>query len=103
MLALVVAVTFVSALAWSGVGLIAFVPLVGLAVFPLQIIALVIRTFLFQPFNVLTHLTKALHAGHDQMKLFLSKRLLQKINRSPAHRFHGPVRRRHPHHGTGCC
>ena len=32
--------TFASALAWSGVGLIAFVPLVGLAVFPLQIAAL---------------------------------------------------------------
>ena len=35
-LALVVAATLASALAWSGVGLIAFVPLVGLAVVPLQ-------------------------------------------------------------------
>jgi hypothetical protein len=34
--ALVAAATLASALAWSGVGLIAFVPLVGLAVFPLQ-------------------------------------------------------------------
>src|SRR5439155_4509824 len=42
-LVLVLAATFVSALAWSGVGLIAFVPLVGLAVFPLQIAALVLR------------------------------------------------------------
>jgi hypothetical protein len=45
---LVVAATFASALAWSGVGLIAFVPLVGLAVFPLQIAALLLRGLLFQ-------------------------------------------------------
>jgi hypothetical protein len=32
----------------SGVGLIAFVPLVGLAVFPLQIAALLIRGLLFE-------------------------------------------------------
>jgi hypothetical protein len=47
-LALVVAATLASALAWSGVGLIAFVPLVGLAVFPLQIAALLIRGLLFE-------------------------------------------------------
>ncbi len=47
-LALVVAATFVSFLAWTGVGLIAFVPLVGLAVFPLQIAALVIRGLAFE-------------------------------------------------------
>ena len=47
-LALVVAATFASALAWSGVGLIAFVPLVGLAVFPLQILALIIRGLAFE-------------------------------------------------------
>jgi hypothetical protein len=46
--AVVVAATFVSALAWSGVGLVAFVPLVGLAVFPLQIVALVIRGLVFE-------------------------------------------------------
>ena len=34
--------TLASALAWSGVGLIAFVPLVGLAVFPLQLAALLV-------------------------------------------------------------
>lgn len=45
---LVLAATLVSALAWSGVGLIAFVPLVGLAVFPLQILALVLRGLVFQ-------------------------------------------------------
>jgi hypothetical protein len=45
---LVIAATLASALAWSGVGLIAFVPLVGLAVFPLQIAALVIRGLVFQ-------------------------------------------------------
>jgi hypothetical protein len=47
-LALVVGATFASALAWSGVGLIAFVPLVGLAVFPLQIAALLVRGVLFE-------------------------------------------------------
>jgi hypothetical protein len=46
--ALVVAATLVSALAWSGVGLIAFVPLVGLAVFPLQIAALLLRGLAFE-------------------------------------------------------
>jgi hypothetical protein len=40
--------TLVSALAWSGVGLIAFVPLVGLAVFPLQIAALIVRGLVFE-------------------------------------------------------
>jgi len=39
--------TLVSALAWSGLGLIAFVPLVGLAVWPLQIMALVVRGLAF--------------------------------------------------------
>jgi hypothetical protein len=47
-LALVVGATLVSALAWSGVGLIAFVPLVGLAVFPLQIVALILRGLAFE-------------------------------------------------------
>jgi hypothetical protein len=45
--ALVIAATLVSALAWSGVGLIAFVPLVGLAVFPLQLAALLLRGLAF--------------------------------------------------------
>jgi hypothetical protein len=48
MFGLVVAATLASALAWSGVGLIAFVPLVGLAVFPLQLAALVIRGLVFE-------------------------------------------------------
>ena len=47
-LAMVVAATLVSALAWSGVGLIAFVPLVGLAVIPLQLAALLIRGLVFE-------------------------------------------------------
>jgi hypothetical protein len=47
-LGLVVAATFASALAWSGVGLIAFVPLVGLAVFPLQLAALLLRGLVFE-------------------------------------------------------
>jgi len=46
--ALVVAAMLASALAWSGVGLIAFVPLVGLAVFPLQLAALVLRGLVFE-------------------------------------------------------
>jgi hypothetical protein len=45
---LVAAATLASALAWSGVGLIAFVPLVGLAVFPLQVAALLLRGFVFE-------------------------------------------------------
>jgi hypothetical protein len=45
---LMVAATLASALAWSGVGLIAFVPLVGLAVFPLQIAALLMRGIVFE-------------------------------------------------------
>lgn len=45
---LVGAATLASALAWSGVGLIAFVPLVGLAVFPLQIAALLVRGVVFE-------------------------------------------------------
>jgi len=47
-LALVVAATLASALAWSGVGLIAFVPLVGLAVVPLQLAALLLRGLVFE-------------------------------------------------------
>lgn len=47
-LVLVVAATFASFLAWSGVGLIAFVPLVGLAVFPLQLVALLVRGLVFE-------------------------------------------------------
>jgi hypothetical protein len=45
---MVVAATLASALAWSGVGLIAFVPLVGIAVFPLQIAALLVRGLVFE-------------------------------------------------------
>jgi hypothetical protein len=47
-LGMVLAATTASALAWSGVALIAFVPLVGLAVVPLQIIALVVRGLVFE-------------------------------------------------------
>ena len=45
---LVAAATLASALAWSGVGLIAFVPLVGLAVIPLQIAAFLLRGLVFE-------------------------------------------------------
>jgi hypothetical protein len=47
-LVMLVGATFASALAWSGVGLVAFVPLVGLAVFPLQIMALLLRGLVFE-------------------------------------------------------
>ena len=47
-LGVVIGATFASALAWSGVGLIAFVPLVGLAVFPLQVAALLVRGLVFE-------------------------------------------------------
>jgi hypothetical protein len=47
-LGVVIAATLASALAWSGVGLIAFIPLVGLAVFPLQILALLLRGLVFE-------------------------------------------------------
>jgi hypothetical protein len=46
-LAVEIGATLVSALAWSGLGLIAFVPLVGLAVIPLQIVALAVRGLAF--------------------------------------------------------
>ncbi len=47
-LAMVVAATLASALAWSAVAFIAFVPLVGLAVIPLQLFALLLRGILFE-------------------------------------------------------
>jgi hypothetical protein len=47
-LAMVVAATVASMLAWSGVGLIAFVPLVGLAVIPLQLVGLLLQGLLFE-------------------------------------------------------
>lgn len=62
---LVVVATLASALAWTGVGLIAFVPLVGLAVFPLQLAALAIRGLAFQYLGVTAlgaYIT--LYAGH---------------------------------------
>ncbi len=47
-LAMVVAATLASAVAWSGVALIAFIPFVGLAVVPLQLFALLLRGVLFE-------------------------------------------------------
>jgi hypothetical protein len=47
-LAMVVAATMATALAWSAVAFIAFVPLVGLAVIPLQLVALLLRGILFE-------------------------------------------------------
>jgi hypothetical protein len=62
---LVVVATIISALAWSGVGLIAFVPLVGLAVFPLQLVALLVRELIYG-YLVLSTVSAylALYAGH---------------------------------------
>lgn len=47
-LAMVVAATLASALAWSGVALIAFIPFIGLVVVPLQLFALLLRGVLFE-------------------------------------------------------
>lgn len=46
--AMLIAATIASALAWSGVGLITFVPLVGLLVAPLQLAAVVVRGLVFE-------------------------------------------------------
>jgi hypothetical protein len=48
MLAVMVGAMFASALAWSGVGLVAFIPLIGLAVFPLQLAAEIVRRVVFE-------------------------------------------------------
>jgi hypothetical protein len=53
LIGLVIAAVVVSALLWAGLGLIAFVPLVGLAVFPLQIAAWFVRGFLFEYLGVI--------------------------------------------------
>ena len=47
-LVMVIGATLATALAWSGVGLVAFVPLVGLAVIPLQIVALLLRGLVYE-------------------------------------------------------
>lgn len=47
-LAMFVVATIASALAWSGVALVAFVPLVGLAVVPLQVAAWIVRGLVFE-------------------------------------------------------
>ncbi|MGE0703178.1 MAG: hypothetical protein AB7F99_00765 [Vicinamibacterales bacterium] len=48
LLVILIVATLAAALAWSGVALVAFVPLVGLAVVPLQIAAFVVRGLLFE-------------------------------------------------------
>ncbi len=61
---------FASALAWSGVGLIAFVPLVGLAVLPLQLAALVVRGLVFEYLGMTAlgaYVT--LYAGHAKTRV----------------------------------
>jgi hypothetical protein len=45
---MVVAAWIASVLAWTGVGLVAFVPLVGLAVFPLQIVAWILGGLVYE-------------------------------------------------------
>jgi hypothetical protein len=47
-LLMVILSTTVSVLATTGLGLVAFVPIVGLAVFPLQALAWVVRGFVFE-------------------------------------------------------
>ena len=66
---LVVAAMLASALAWSGVGLIAFIPLIGIAVVPLQLAALVVRGFVFEYLGLTAlgaYLT--LYAGHARAR-----------------------------------
>lgn len=66
---LVVAAVLASALAWSGVGLIAFVPLIGIAVIPLQLAALVVRGFVFEYLGMTAlgaYVT--LYAGHARKR-----------------------------------
>jgi len=47
-LLMIIGATIATALALSGVGLIAFVPLVGLIVFPLQLVAMLLRGLVFE-------------------------------------------------------
>jgi hypothetical protein len=49
---LMAAATIASALIWSGVGLVAFVPLIGLAVLPLQLAALLVRGLVFSSLSL---------------------------------------------------
>ncbi len=68
-LGLVIAATLASALAWSGVGLIAFVPLVGLAVLPAQVGALLVRGLIFEYLGLTSlgaYLT--LYRAHDERR-----------------------------------
>jgi len=46
--ALVIVATMASAVAWSGVALVAFVPVLGLAVVPLQLAAWIVRGLIFE-------------------------------------------------------
>jgi hypothetical protein len=81
-LGLVIAATFASALAWSGVGLIAFVPLVGLAVFPLQLAALLLRGLVFEYLGLTAlgaYLT--LYCGHLARRSEATSRA--RVSRSP--------------------
>ena len=66
---LVMAAMLASALAWSGVGLIAFVPLIGIAVVPLQLAALVVRGVAFEYLGITAlgaYVT--LYAGHARKR-----------------------------------
>lgn len=74
-LLLVVAATAASALAWSGVGLIAFVPIVGIAVVPLQLAALIVRGVVFEYLGLM-----ALGA---YLSLFRSYHLYQRYSQTP--------------------
>jgi hypothetical protein len=66
-LALVIAATGVSLLATAALGLIAFVPFVGLAVLPLQLLAWIFRGIVFQ-FLGLTSIGAYLRLYRDQLK-----------------------------------
>jgi hypothetical protein len=83
---LVIAATLASALAWSGVGLIAFVPLVGLAVFPLQLAALMLRGLAFEYLGL-----TALGAYLTLYQCYASRRREAVVNRAQPDQCSGGV------------
>ena len=64
-LVLMIAAMIASALVWSGVGLVAFVPLIGLVVLPLQLVALMVRGLVFSSLSLgAVAAYVALYCGH---------------------------------------
>jgi hypothetical protein len=85
LLVMIIGAQVASALSLSGVGLIAFVPLVGLAVFPLQIVALIVRGLVFEYLG--------LTALGAYLTLYMGHRARPPLNTSAAERPPLDVRR----------